>query len=277
MNRANAGKGNVPPYRGASTTSPVVGSVTYCLSAAAAGASSAPAAQRPVAIMTMTNATAKVLVTCTIFIRYSVCRLLRVLRSDLALPGCPQGPPGRQTESNSRKARGVTHRVHPGSRRARVWFFEYHFAPPIFEFLGYRVPCQMPDRSSVSRAGSRRKMGSACAPHHANAHRSADVGTCVPTPRGAVVGRATSVIDRRRRRWVLPAVSRARGYPGRLRWPGRARAVRMPVRRWTEPAGYRLCNTGGVKLWPGRSLHTYMALSRQKPEGASVTRAAGER
>ena len=98
----------------------------------------------------------------------------------------------------------------------------------------------MPDRSSVSRAGSsapkpppvgaafgpsrplasesvairqtpRGKMGSACAPHHANAHRSADVGTCVPTPRGAVVGRATSVIDRRRRRWVLPAVSRARG------------------------------------------------------------------
>ena len=54
-------------------------------------------------------------------------------------------------------------------------------------------------------------MGSACAPHHANAHRSADVGTCVTTPRAAVAGEAARVIARRRRRWVLPAVSRGRG------------------------------------------------------------------
>ena len=54
-------------------------------------------------------------------------------------------------------------------------------------------------------------MGSACAPHHANAHRSADIGTCVPTPRWVVVGEPTNVIDRRRRRWGLPAVSRGRG------------------------------------------------------------------
>ena len=54
-------------------------------------------------------------------------------------------------------------------------------------------------------------MGSACAPHHANAHRSADVGTCVTTPRAAVAGEAARVIDRRRRRWFLPAVSRGRG------------------------------------------------------------------
>ena len=52
---------------------------------------------------------------------------------------------------------------------------------------------------------------SACAPHHANADRSADVGTCVTTPRGAVVGAAASLNARQRRRWVLPAVSRGRG------------------------------------------------------------------
>ena len=52
MNQASAmsnslvvGKVNVPPYSGATTTSPVLGSVTYFLSAAAAGASST--CQRP--------------------------------------------------------------------------------------------------------------------------------------------------------------------------------------------------------------------------------------
>ena len=49
------------------------------------------------------------------------------------------------------------------------------------------------------------------APHYANTDRSADVGTCVTTPRAAVAGEAASLIDRRRRRWVLPAVGRGRG------------------------------------------------------------------
>ena len=54
-------------------------------------------------------------------------------------------------------------------------------------------------------------MGSACAAHHANAHRSADVGTCVTTPRGAVVEEGVSLNGRPRRRWVLLAVGRGRG------------------------------------------------------------------
>ena len=54
-------------------------------------------------------------------------------------------------------------------------------------------------------------MGYACAAHHANAHRSAGVGTCVTTPRGAVVDEGASLNGRQRRRWVLLAVGRGRG------------------------------------------------------------------
>ena len=132
------GKVNVPPYSGAVTISPVVGSSTISFSAAAAGSSSAPAAQRPVAVMTMTNATAKVILILTMFIRSSLRRFfLRVLRSGLPLPGYSDAPQrGRarnadgQSESYSSSARRVTQRVHPGLHRARLGFFEYQFAPP---------------------------------------------------------------------------------------------------------------------------------------------------
>ena len=53
--------------------------------------------------------------------------ILRVLRSDLPLPGYSDARNADgQSESNSWRARRVTHRVHPGSRRARVRFFQYH-------------------------------------------------------------------------------------------------------------------------------------------------------
>ena len=62
---------SVPPYSGAVNTLPLVGSVTYRLSAAAAGSSFAAAAQRPVAVITRTNATAKVILFFSKFMRNS--------------------------------------------------------------------------------------------------------------------------------------------------------------------------------------------------------------
>ena len=49
----------VPPYCGATTTLPVTGSVTYCLSARVAGCSCSAAAHRPVAARTRPASTAR--------------------------------------------------------------------------------------------------------------------------------------------------------------------------------------------------------------------------
>ena len=54
-------------------------------------------------------------------------------------------------------------------------------------------------------------MGPAGARHYAHTDRSADVGTCLTTPRGVVVSGAASLYGRQYRGWVLPAVSRGRG------------------------------------------------------------------
>ena len=92
----------LPPYCGFSIISPVAGSRTISLSPAAAGSSSLAApAQRPVAVSTMTNATAKVILN-KIFIVLSIILILRVLRSGLPLPGYSRARNADgQSESNS--------------------------------------------------------------------------------------------------------------------------------------------------------------------------------
>ena len=57
----------VPPYSGAVTISPVLGSITISFSIAAAGSSSAAAAQRPVAAKLSTSTNTKV---CAILERF---------------------------------------------------------------------------------------------------------------------------------------------------------------------------------------------------------------